>query len=293
MDQNLLKKLQKAQLRELKAVADFCEAHGITYILDSGTLLGAIRHGGFIPWDDDVDICMDVENYRKFLKISHLLDPDYFVQNYRTDEHMNVCWTKIRINGTTITPVYMPMTDSHCGACLDIFIINGIARTSVGRWMQKQADSLMRALMNQEEKMLTGLPISRGTAFLQRFPYPLRKVLAQLAEAILLIPTQRSDLCYNGYYHPGSSNMVQMPAGAYRPENLIRMKFEDGEFWCPKDYDTILTAYYGDWRTPPEESERYGHGDLLIDLEHDYHFYFKGPGTVPADVLKEKKAETG
>ena len=62
-----LEKLHTVLLDMLKTVMDFCDDHGIVCFLDSGTLLGAVRHAGFIPWDDDADICMDAENYRKFL----------------------------------------------------------------------------------------------------------------------------------------------------------------------------------------------------------------------------------
>ena len=104
-----LRELQLAQLQELKDIAAFCDDNGIAYFLDSGTLLGAVRHKGFIPWDDDVDICMDVRSYRRFLKLAHKLLERYYVQNYRTDRTMTRKRTKIRINGTTVTPKHLPV----------------------------------------------------------------------------------------------------------------------------------------------------------------------------------------
>ena len=170
MEKTALNGLQTVQYEELKALAKFCDEHDILYCLDSGTLLGAIRHGGFIPWDDDVDICMDVKNYKKFLKVAHLIPEKYYFQNFRSDPKMNVCWTKIRVNGTTITPLHIPMTDAHCGACMDIFIMNGRAKTKAGQFIQKKADQFLRALMNKEGWLVQGRTLTKGTAFLQKLP---------------------------------------------------------------------------------------------------------------------------
>ena len=97
-----LKKLQLVELQILKDVAEFCDKNDIVYFLDSGTLLGAIRHQGFIPWDDDIDIIMDVENHKKFCKLAPTgLPKCYFVQNMDTDKKTCISWTKVRKNGTT------------------------------------------------------------------------------------------------------------------------------------------------------------------------------------------------
>lgn len=104
MDNQQMHALQQVQLEELKAVASFCDDNGILYLSDGGTLLGAIRHGGFIPWDDDVDICMDIRSCRRFLRLSPKLPEKSYFQNYRTDPIMSAIWTKIRVHGTTVTP---------------------------------------------------------------------------------------------------------------------------------------------------------------------------------------------
>ena len=78
--------IQKNELIILKEIKRICDKHKIIYYLSSGTLLGAIRHGGFIPWDDDIDIEMPLPDYKRFLKVCETeLDKRFFLQNYKTD----------------------------------------------------------------------------------------------------------------------------------------------------------------------------------------------------------------
>lgn len=214
MDDRKLRALQLVQLEELRAVANFCDENGIVYFLDSGTLLGAVRHGGFIPWDDDVDICMDVRNYRRFLKLAHKLPGKYYFQNYRTDPTMPAVWTKIRVNGTTVTPKDKPITDTHAGACLDIFPMAGRAKTMLGRAIQRRAALCMKALMYKE---------ARGTGGWKR-----RRVLTRIAERLLLLDTCRADEAFSVFYTPGTENELFMPAALFASENRVKLPFEDG-----------------------------------------------------------------
>lgn len=273
METKTLRRLQLLELEELKAVARFCDANDIRYFLDSGTLLGAVRHQGFIPWDDDVDICMDVRNYRRFLHLARLMPERYYVQNFRNDPTMGAIWTKVRVNGTTVTPKSLPITNTHCGACLDIFVIAGLARSGLGRWFQQQAWTLLRALMSKEEKLAAGQSFSRRIMLLQKLPYPARKGLALLFERVLLLDTQHSDRCFSVFNGPTNPDTVFFPPEAFRAERAVQLPFEGELFACPGTYETVLEAYYGDWRTPPPPAQRSGHGDLLVDFEHgvEYH----------------------
>ena len=255
VSETALRKLQLAQLQELKDIAAFCDDNGIAYFLDSGTLLGAVRPKGFIPWDDDVDICMDVRSYRRFLKLVHKLPERYYVQNYRTDRTMTRKWTKIRINGTTVTPKHLPVEDTHAGACLDIFVMAGAAKTKLGALLQRKADMVLRAYLD-----------SSNRSAVHRF-------FARCAERVLLLDTRHSSLAFSSFYTPGAEDTVAILSALFDPAKRVKLSFEGAMFYAPQNYEAVLEAYYGDWRTPPPENERTGHGDLLIDLENDYHKY--------------------
>ena len=112
MNENL-KKIQQIELDILLEVDRICKKHEIEYFLDFGTLLGAVRHSGFIPWDDDIDIGMTRDNYEKFLKIaSSELKKDYFLQNVYTERETPFLYSKIRKNGKFTMEfllIYFPM----------------------------------------------------------------------------------------------------------------------------------------------------------------------------------------
>ena len=122
-----LKKIQKAELYLLLEFDKVCREQGFTYFLDSGTALGAIRHGGFIPWDDDIDVGMPRKDYDRFMEIGQSYLPDnVFLQNRRTEKNYSRYAAKLRLKGTIF-----PETDSalyeHNGIFIDIFPFDNIA----------------------------------------------------------------------------------------------------------------------------------------------------------------------
>ena len=121
-----LKEIQNCQLQILKDVADFCDRHSINYYLAAGTLLGAVRHQGFIPWDDDVDVFMDYNDLSRFKSLFiKEMSKNYFYQDNETDPGYISMFPKIMKNGT-----YMPEKEQskiHQGVWIDIFPLVSVA----------------------------------------------------------------------------------------------------------------------------------------------------------------------
>ncbi|MDZ5038441.1 LicD family protein, partial [Clostridium perfringens] len=122
MNKSEIKRLQEYEIEMLKTVDRICKKNNIKYYLTWGSALGAIRHGGFIPWDDDIDISMTWDDYKKFEEIAQSeLGDKYFYQSQQTDKHCFTTWNKIRINNTTSMEKHLKHIKCHYGICMDIF----------------------------------------------------------------------------------------------------------------------------------------------------------------------------
>lgn len=149
IDAKELRKIQLLQLEILKEVDRICRKHDIKYTLCGGSLLGAIRHKGFIPWDDDIDISMLRGEYKKFLKIcKQELDSDkYFVQTVDTDPEYRWIYGKIILNGTTYVRAGQESIKSHNGIFIDIFPRDGKFDNFIIGGIQSRCAYLLRKIM--------------------------------------------------------------------------------------------------------------------------------------------------
>ena len=272
-----LREVQLYGLKILKEFARICDENDLQYYLSWGTLLGAVRHGGFIPWDNDIDVSMPISDYRKFLRIAPKQLPDWlFLQTYRTDRGYNELWAKLRANGTTSMPVAWKNYSIHYGISIDIFPIVGDAATERGIKHQQTAFRLCRTLLAKE--FLTAVQPeqlnNRKLRLLYMLPWRFRIYLCDiLTRAVFLDIKEGCDVA-----------MVDNELRRHYPKKAFgqgrQICFEGISFLAPLDYDRVLTKMYGDYMTPPPPEERgYGHelslGKIIYDCDKDYRDYLK------------------
>ncbi|MGN0638566.1 MAG: phosphorylcholine transferase LicD [Huintestinicola sp.] len=266
MKKNVLKlsddELRKLQLEQLDILIEFdriCRKHNIKYIIDSGTLLGAVRHKGFIPWDDDVDVRMLRSEYDKFCEAAGELGKDYFFQNHTTDKGYPWLYSKIRKNGTTAVRVGQEKLKMHQGIFIDIFVCDGVPDS---KYLKKLRDSI--SLINR--KLLYSViardnaPTAAERTFweLVSFIKPDAAHFADRLVRTLFNENNCSRVGSNGYHHP-------VEIKGFKKEwltDLTELEFENRFFLAPKEYDECLTFIYGDYMKLPPPEKRTGNGEF-------------------------------
>lgn len=173
MDQKTLRKLQMIELEMLREVDRICRENDISYILDGGTMLGAVRHNGFIPWDDDVDVRMLRENYDRFCEICRTeLDKRYFLQTYQTDSGYRWGYARILKNGTIFKRKGQHEMTARNGVFIDIFPDDNLPVDFWGKRVCNSISWLCRKLLYSEVGALNKSKFVSwiGFNFLNMFP---------------------------------------------------------------------------------------------------------------------------
>ncbi len=265
-----LRQAQLVMLRMLKTFHAICEDRGLRYWLDAGTLLGAARHGGFIPWDDDVDVLMPAEDYREFCAAAQEMLPyDMFFQSPATDPGFSCPWVKIRDRFSHLDEATGPYPYSQA-----IFIDIFPAALETGRqhaWRDYYC--LLEPLRKAPELPARGLPIKSNAK--RAFFGSLQLGFTTLMR---IAPLRRSFLSYLDRgerawaYEPPIRWKNRFPQDLVMP--LKRIRFEGFDFWGPADPDAYLTSYFGDYMTlPPPEKRKSEHSvEAIFPIGPNPHF---------------------
>ncbi len=265
-----LKELWKVQLEILDIIDDICRKNDIDYSLYAGSLLGAVRHHGYIPWDDDLDICMSRENHDRFVEVWNQEDhPGYILQNKDNTPTFTQSFTKIRKDHTTFLQVDWERNRYHTGIFVDIFPIDRIPNGSLNRkqffWDCMRYQLYMREFVPPKGSTLVktvsglflkGTSSKHKTAYRKHFEEKLREYDKHTEWNTVAVERTQSF-------------RQILPIDLL--DEYTRLEFEGKDYECFAKWDEYLTCKYGDYMKLPPENERiWNHHHLIIDYEHNY-----------------------
>ena len=276
LDGDMLRKYQLALLEITDDIVEVCEQEHITYQLSGGSCLGAVRHKGFIPWDDDMDINMLGDHFERFIKTFQKKYGDkYWIHTCHTKDY-GLLVSRIRLKDSVMR-IHQDINNPEAGFFVDIFRLentpdnpllrklHGVLCMGMGlllscRKYYKDRD-IMRELGKNDKELMQSIKFKVNLGRLLSF-----MSLKKWAEA-----TQKCcSLCHNG-----KSLYLTIPAGRkhyfgelYKRdgmENTILYEFEGRKYRIAKDYDEYLKKLYGDYMWIPPEEDREKH--FLLEIK--------------------------
>ncbi|MDE6342751.1 MAG: LicD family protein [Muribaculaceae bacterium] len=263
------KRLWMMLMEMVEKLLEVCKKHDIKIWADAGTLLGVIRHKGFIPWDDDIDLIMMREDYERLLKVApQEFKHPYFFQAVETDPYYYRGHAQLRRSDTTaILPCFI-WEDFNQGVFIDIFIMDDLPSTEDQR----------KVAFADMEKIRDTLNFAH-VSFLSRRPLKVLHADREIRKAGGLV-NQYHRMLEVLWNHPDKHdkemacvgfNTWQYPRIKMNKDyysGTVYMPFEDIQLPVPTGYHDVLSRLYGDYMTPKEVPSM--HGSIILDLERPY-----------------------
>ena len=257
--------LQISELEILREFKRLCNSNHLEYYLTAGTLLGAVRHQGFIPWDDDIDIAMPRKDFDSLAALCReQLKEGLYYQDGKTETNYPYYFAKIRKHGTEVIEPCLESVNIQKGHYIDIFPLDGCPSSPViARLFFKLIAFFTAALQGKVDPSYSCGYSKPGMRFTYRlfrhFPIDVLKGLRDLTRTVFSAGSKRR-LCTVSGVHG-------YPAEAFDSDwfiETVELPFEGEAFHAPIKWHQLLTNMYGDYMKPPDESDRQGH---FINIE--------------------------
>lgn len=268
--QEKLQELHLIQKEILKEIDSVCKKNNLKYSLYAGTLLGAVRHKGFIPWDDDLDICMSREDYEKFLEVwKDEEHPELLIQNKENSKGFTQSFSKIRKNHTTFWQRGEPNNKYHLGIFVDIFPIDRIPNGFLKRKIF-QLECILYQVYTREYVPIFGTKLEKLIISFLLFILPQQYRSYVRKKLLSRIKKWNADRSLHTIAIEVIRN-IKRPLPVQLLDEYIYMEFEGEKFMCFKMWDEYLHLAYCNYMRLPDEKERvWKHQPVVLDFEHNY-----------------------
>lgn len=266
--------VQNKILETMKYIDSLCRENGIVYYIMGGTALGAVRHGGFIPWDDDLDIFMTFDQYQKFKQVFMAQQSQMFVlQEWRTTPDY-LEYAKVRMNGTTfIEEAFKDRKDLHQGIYVDIMILHKVLD-----------NSFIQKLVYYESKFVTLYALSQRNwkpksigqkVVLESLKLMPCKLMARIFyKRIFKYDDMRKDFKYCYWITPAKFRSGLFDASYFA--NPVDIPFEDTTLLGSAHIKEYLEYRYGNYmKLPSKEAQKAAVHAMIFDVNTDYKEYVK------------------
>ncbi len=272
-----LKKLQEIELGMMKVVDQFCRENDIPYFLEGGTAIGAVRHAGFIPWDDDIDIGIIGSDYDRFIELFEANPPDGYSIHTRTNtENYPYMFAKVYCDGTRF--LAQESIDAGLDSCiyLDVFRHDFVSPTLSEPAVNK---GIARAMFWQRVLYLYYTPnpaiqptasFRSAKALVSKFAHKAVRILFKPDSIAKRYEVQLQRLANGGsekesQLTAGGQDGVAIPARFLWPCDSV-LEFEGESFSGPHDVDGYLACLYGDYMCLPPKEKRKTHAPVVLDF---------------------------
>ena len=273
-----LQKLWAVELELFERFKEVCQKHNLKYYASGGTLLGAVRHKGFIPWDDDIDVMMLREDYDRLLSVadSEFSDP-YFFQCAYSDKNYYRGHAQIRKSNTTAAlgceALRVPFNQ---GIFIDIFPVDAIPDDPVLAEKQRKALHSINRLLNNgarfPEGQLSGISnkIKRLVVSVISVFYPHKKQYAKMEKLCKMYNGEKTQRVGFISFDP---NDERLKYNRRIYDDVVSLPFEDTQINAPSGFDEMLRDQFGDYMVM-KRAESY-HGSTIFDTEIPYTEYIE------------------
>ena len=270
------KKIWAVELDLLKHLLDACKKHNINVQVYIGTLLGAVRHKGMIPWDDDIDVAMDRENFKKFCDIApQEFNEPYFFQTALSDRKFFLGFGRLRNSLTTGVVTGNESCDYNNGIYIDVYVLDGLSYSKI---LNKTQLLLLHIVVKccttygrvaRKNNSLKEIVFRCLRPLIRLFPFEWWYWLYTL---MLSLWTNRTDrLALQTHFKLRYKYCILKSELA----DTIELPFENMMVPVPRAYDTVLTRIYGDYMSfpPPEQRGKWHEGQIHFEPDIPYKDY--------------------